>query len=120
MEGTSAIYSFLMALTIAASATAAARAQPATQERRGQHTAYISWLEKRSMLYQARAQAREISGSGVQWRHPYGDPQPHEAVKTASVWLLDYPGSVIIRPGKSVLATWGKRLCHLRVGMQYG
>jgi maltose alpha-D-glucosyltransferase/alpha-amylase len=28
-------------------------------------------------------------------------------VRQASVWLLDYPGSVIPRPKKSVIATWG-------------
>jgi trehalose synthase len=59
------------------------------------------------MLFQAAEQARLISGNGVQWRHAYGDPQPREAVKQASVWLLDYPGSVIAHPGKSVIATWG-------------
>lgn len=60
------------------------------------------------MLFQARHQARSISGDGIQWRHAYGEPQPREAVKRASVWLLDYPGSVITRPGKSVIATWGE------------
>ena len=58
------------------------------------------------MLSQARRQAATISGSGVQWRHPYGTPQPRQAVRQASVWLLDYGGSVIPRPGRSVLATW--------------
>lgn len=47
-----------------------------------------------------------MSGRGEQWRHPYGKPQPAEAVRHASVWLLDYPGSVIPRAGRSVLATW--------------
>src|SRR5207244_1448351 len=69
--------------------------------------ALLQWLEVRSMLYQARQAAVTISGHGVQWRHPYGRPQPREAVKQASVWLLDYPGSVITQPGQSVLATWG-------------
>lgn len=84
------------------------RAQPALEERRELDTTYIRWLEERSMLYQAGQQAREISGRGVQWRHPYGDPQPRKAVESASVWLLDYPGSVITRPKKSVVATWGE------------
>src|SRR5262245_56580183 len=107
MGNISAVHSFLFPLTIVLSIAVAARAQPATQKQREQDTTYIRWLEERSMLYQAREQARQISGSGVQWRHPYGDPQPREAVKTASVWLLDYPGSVITRPGKTVIATWG-------------
>lgn len=101
------IRNLLFPLTIGLSA-AAVCAQTATQERRDQDTAYISWLEERSMLFQAREQARHISGNGVQWRHPYGDPEPREAVGTASVWLLDYPGSVITHPGKSVIATWGR------------
>jgi trehalose synthase len=78
------------------------------EDERGQAAAYVRWLEERSMLHQARDQARKISGQGVQWQHVYGEPQPREAVKVASVWLLDYPGSVITRPGKSVIATWGE------------
>jgi maltose alpha-D-glucosyltransferase/alpha-amylase len=70
-------------------------------------TADLQWLEEQSMLSQAAQAAREISGRGVQWRHPYGEPQPRRAVAHASVWLLDYPGSVVTRPGQSVLATWG-------------
>src|SRR3954469_23861022 len=66
----------------------------------------LRWLEERSMLRQARDAAAEVSGHGEQWRHPYGTPQPREAVRHASVWLLDYPGSVIPRPGQSVIATW--------------
>lgn len=69
--------------------------------------AYVSWLEERSMLYQARRQATLVSGQGVQWRHAYAEPQTQAAVRQASVWVLDYPGSVIPRPGQSVIATWG-------------
>jgi trehalose synthase len=69
--------------------------------------AEVAWLEERSMLRQAAEVSRGVSGSGVQWRHPYGSPQPRKAVQYASVWLLDYPGSVIPKPGQSVLATWG-------------
>jgi trehalose synthase len=82
-------------------------AQPTVQEQRELDATYIRWLEERSMLFQAAEQAQLISGRGLQWRHTYGDPQPREAVKQASVWLLDYPGSVIPRPGSSVIATWG-------------
>src|SRR5581483_10713658 len=46
------------------------------------------------------------SGSGVQWRHPYAEPQPRQVVRKASVWLLDYPGAVIPRKGESIFATW--------------
>src|SRR5262245_1741513 len=71
-----------------------------------QPPAEVRWLEERSMLFQARDADAGVSGRGEQWRHRYGSPQPREAVRHASVWLLDYPGSVIPRPGASVLATW--------------
>jgi trehalose synthase len=66
----------------------------------------VRWLEERSMLAQARAASAAVSGKPAQWQHRYGEPQPREAVKHASVWLLDYPGSVVTRPGRSVIATW--------------
>jgi maltose alpha-D-glucosyltransferase/alpha-amylase len=66
----------------------------------------VRWLEEHSMLRQARDAAATVSGKPVQWRHRYGTPQPREAVRHASVWLLDYPGSVVTPKGKSVVATW--------------
>jgi trehalose synthase len=68
---------------------------------------YITFLEKQSMLYQAEQQAALISGMGVQWRTNYSMPEPDQLVKTASVWLLYYPGSVIPKPGQSVIGAWG-------------
>jgi len=67
----------------------------------------VRWLEEQSMLAQTRDTAATVSGKAIQWQHRYGEPQPREAVKHASVWLLDYPGSVVTRPGRSVIATWG-------------
>jgi trehalose synthase len=68
--------------------------------------AYIHWLEERSMLYQAKALAQDYSGNAIQWRHPYGKPQPRAAVTRASVWFTAYPASTIAAsPGVSVLAT---------------
>jgi maltose alpha-D-glucosyltransferase/alpha-amylase len=72
----------------------------------GTDPAYVSWLEERSLLAQSRKQAAALSGRADQWRHRYGDPRPRAAVRRASVWLLDYSGSVIPTPGKSVVATW--------------
>ncbi len=66
----------------------------------------VRWLEEQSILRQARDTAATVSGKAVQWRHAYGDPQPRAAVRHASVWFLDYPGSVVTRPGRSVVATW--------------
>jgi maltose alpha-D-glucosyltransferase/alpha-amylase len=90
-----------------ARASAQADAPPARDDFQGTNAAYVRWLEERSLLYQAAQQARPISGQAVQWRHPYGEPQPRAVVQRASVWLLGYGGSVIPSPGKSVLATWG-------------
>src|SRR5690349_5304923 len=59
--------------------------------------AYIDWLERRSMLKQSEEFAALVSGKGGQWQHQYAEPQPQAAVQQASVWLLDYPGSVITR-----------------------
>ena len=67
---------------------------------------YIEWLEKESILYQARELLASISGNGDQWRNRYAEPQPREAVKQASVWVLGYAGSVVTRPGESVIGTW--------------
>src|SRR5262249_56612764 len=40
-------------------------------------------------------------------RHGCGAREPEGAVGRASVWLLDSAGSVVPRPGRSVIATWG-------------
>jgi trehalose synthase len=66
----------------------------------------LRWLEERSMLFQARAQSARVSGQGGQWQHRYGEPQPVEAIRSASVWLLHYPGSVVVRPGETVIGSW--------------
>src|ERR1043165_8515888 len=67
---------------------------------------YLLWLEERSMLRQAERVARSISGNGAQWKYAYAAPETRQAVRRASVWVLDYAGSVIPRPKKSVIATW--------------
>src|SRR5581483_8991963 len=81
-------------------------AGPARAQSQEDPAAYIRWLEERSMLHQAARHARAVSGSGVQWQHPYAEPRPREVVRRAGVWLLDYPGSVIPKRGQSVMATW--------------
>jgi trehalose synthase len=69
-------------------------------------TAYIHWLEERSMLHQAQALAQRYSGNSAQWQHPYAIPQPRAASARASVWFTAYPASTIgSAPGASVLAT---------------
>jgi trehalose synthase len=112
----------LCAIAHACAFAASVAAQTPTTQLERPSTDYIRWLEERSMLFQARDEAQHISGSGTQWRHAYADPQPRQAVKLASVWLLDYPGSVITRPGKSVLGTWAdpdlwKALEHIGINL---
>ncbi len=87
-------------LCAACSIVAAGTAAP------GHGAAYIHWLEERSMLHQAQALARKYSGNGIQWHHPYGEPEPRAAVSLSSVWFTAYPASTIPdAPGASVLAT---------------
>ncbi|MBV9695920.1 MAG: maltose alpha-D-glucosyltransferase, partial [Gammaproteobacteria bacterium] len=88
---------------------ATAPAPPAAESvtaRAGIDGAYIRWLEERSMLHAAQELARQYAGNAVQWRHPYGTPQPRAAVTRASVWFTAYPASTIpVSPGATVLTT---------------
>ncbi len=69
-------------------------------------TAYVQWLEERSMLHQSQVLALRYSGNSIQWQHPYGTPQPRAAVSRAPVWFTAYPASTIAAaPGVSVLST---------------
>src|SRR5688572_9676666 len=77
------VHRLFLTLALGLSCAATCAAQVASKERAAQDATYIRWLEERSMLYQAREQARTISGQGVQWQHAYGEPQPREAVKVA-------------------------------------
>jgi trehalose synthase len=68
---------------------------------------YTAWLEERSMLKEGAELSAEVSGHGVQWRHPFADPQTEKIVGRASVWFTAYPSSTITRPGESVLTSLG-------------
>jgi len=113
----SAFFATLPAILMLLSSTARAQASPVqvrppapeaidSQTWFDEH--YVAWLEKHSMLGQANALAAELRGSDLPWQHRYAQPQPREAVKAASVWLLNYPGSVITRPGESVIGAWAE------------
>ena len=85
--------------------------EPSTETRQAEakqwvEPEYIRWLEERSMLFQAARASQPVSGQGVQWRHPYAEPEPRKVVGSASVWVLGYPGSVITRDGESVIEAW--------------
>src|SRR5260370_14435729 len=78
---------------------------PGGQPASADATAYVQWLEERSMLHQAQVLAQRYSGSAVQWQHPYGEPQPRAALSRASVWVTPYPPSTIpASPRLSVLS----------------
>jgi trehalose synthase len=64
---------------------------------------YITWLEKRSMLYHAKLLAQKISGKKIQWQQPYAIPQTESVIKTASVWFSAYPDSMIIPSEQNIL-----------------
>ncbi|MCS6845099.1 MAG: maltose alpha-D-glucosyltransferase [Caldilineales bacterium] len=68
---------------------------------------YIAWLRERSMLAAVAPIAARYAGQAVQWQRPYALAQPRAATAIASVWFTAYPGSVVTRPGQSVLATLG-------------
>ncbi len=67
---------------------------------------YIRWLEERSILHQAEQALPSFDESRAARQHPYAVPRPDAVVKEGSVWVLGYPGSVITRPGQSVIAAW--------------
>ncbi|WP_422631934.1 maltose alpha-D-glucosyltransferase [Pseudokineococcus basanitobsidens] len=83
------------------------RRQPRRRAADGTNPAYVAWLEEQSMLADAEALSRQLSGSPAMWRNPYARPDARRAVSTASVWFNAYPISLITRPGESFLAAVG-------------
>ena len=69
----------------------------------GTNPAYVAWLRGQSMLADADAISRQFSGRGAMWQNPYADPDPRNAVDTASVWFTAYPLSFITRADQSFL-----------------
>ena len=74
---------------------------------RGDNPAYVSWLLSQSMLADANAIAQQFSGQGSMWQNPFANPDPRQAVETASVWFTAYPISLITRAGETFLAALG-------------
>jgi hypothetical protein len=72
-------------------------------------TAYIQWLESRSMLYRADQLSDLIAGKHLQWQHAYGHPRPQDFVRAASVWFTSYAKATITHPDKSVVQTLGSK-----------
>jgi trehalose synthase len=74
---------------------------------RRQEQDYVAWLKQRSMLSQAAPLAEQVSGRGLQWRHPYAKPQPKKVLAEAPVWFHAYPAATITPKGRSVIQTLG-------------
>jgi trehalose synthase len=77
------------------------------REASGQNPVYVQWLVDQSMLHDASLIANQFSGLGSMWQNPYAEPDPRAAVRTASVWFSAYPISMIGKPGRSLLNSWG-------------
>ncbi len=71
----------------------------------GTNPAYVAWLERESMLSDARTIAGQFSGQGSMWQNPYANPNPDAAIGVAPVWFTAYPLSFVTRPGTSFLGT---------------
>lgn len=80
--------------------TTAPSAEPAADDE-------LRWLLDHAMLAQGAALSRRYAGVGSMWRRPYAAAQPRAAAALASVWFAAYPGSIVTRPGDSVLHTLG-------------
>ncbi|NLE98024.1 MAG: maltose alpha-D-glucosyltransferase [Propionibacterium sp.] len=71
------------------------------------NSAYVQWLEERSMLHDATRVSRQLAGSHTMWSNPYASPDPRAALAQASVWYTAYPLSHITTPGTSFLSSLG-------------
>ncbi|MFN8146834.1 MAG: maltose alpha-D-glucosyltransferase [Candidatus Nanopelagicales bacterium] len=72
---------------------------------RADNQEYVAWLEASSMLAQARARARQVSGHGSLWRNPFALPDARRAVEQAPVWFTAYPAALLTAPGSTFLQT---------------
>ncbi|WP_416346412.1 maltose alpha-D-glucosyltransferase [Arthrobacter sp. MI7-26] len=64
---------------------------------------YVEWLRNQSMLGDADAMSRQLSGQASMWQKPFAHPSPRSALDRASVWFTAYPLSFITAPGQSFL-----------------
>ncbi|WP_369070386.1 maltose alpha-D-glucosyltransferase [Kineococcus terrestris] len=85
-------------------ATRAAAAEGAAD---ASNPAYVRWLVEQSMLHDAGALSRQVSGQSSMWANPYAEPDARRAVDSASVWFTAYPISLVNPPGQSFLASLG-------------
>src|SRR5579875_3121180 len=65
---------------------------------------YVEWLVSSSMLADANAIAKQLSGTEHMFQNPFAHPAPRAALSRASVWFTAYPLSFVTREGQSFLA----------------
>lgn len=73
----------------------------------GLNHAYVAWLRRQSMLYDASLLAHQLAGLSTMWANPFAHPDPRAAVDRASVWYTAYPLSLMTRNGQSFLGALG-------------
>jgi trehalose synthase len=69
--------------------------------------AYVQWLVSQSMLADADALSRQLSGKSTMWQNPYARPDARRAISLASVWFTAYPIAFMTREGESFLGAIG-------------
>ena len=65
---------------------------------------YVQWLVNQSMLHDANALAKQLSGSGNMLQNPFAHPDPRSALRRAAVWFTAYPLSFVTRADQSFLS----------------
>ncbi len=73
----------------------------------GRNRAYVDWLRRQSMLYDASLLAHQLAGLSTMWANPFAHPDPRAAVDRASVWYTAYPLSMMTGRGQSFLGALG-------------
>ena len=65
---------------------------------------YVAWLVDESMLNDANALAKQLSGSGNMLQNPFAHPDPRAALRRAAVWYTAYPSSFLTRRDQTYLS----------------
>ena len=73
----------------------------------GSNPSYVTFLVRQSMLADADAISRQLSGQPSMWSNPYARPSARRAIDTADVWFTAYPISLITAADQSFLAAIG-------------
>lgn len=82
----------------------ARRPTEAEGEPNAENPKYVAWLMDESMLNDANALAKQLSGSGNMLQNPFADPDPRAAMRRAAVWYTAYPSSFLTRNDQTYLS----------------